>query len=129
VFTGNVIYPNGYTCLWLTQANNCNVSHNTFTTWYTGEIQIEGNMNSVFANNITAALANGAWAADPQGRNGQYGLVRISGNDNVMDDNIIMSWQPVNDVRVGIATGSRNVLRISISAPTTARTRYLRMGR
>lgn len=111
VFTGNAVFPDGYTCLWLTQANNCNVSYNFFTSPYTGAIQVEGDMNSVIGNNITATLVGGNWQPDPKGRTASYGLIRIAGNDNVLADTAILSWQPVNDTRVHCVSGSRNVFR------------------
>jgi hypothetical protein len=68
-------------------------------------------MNTLSSNNISAVLAGGVWLGDPRGRDGLYGLVRITGNDNVFALNTIMSWQPVNDVRVNVVSGDRNMLR------------------
>jgi hypothetical protein len=110
-FTANVIEPDGYTSLWLHGVDNCNITGNTITTWYTGAIIVEGNMNTLSSNNISAVLAGGAWLSDPRGRDGLYGLVRISGNDNVFATNTLMSWQPVNDVRINVVSGDRNTLR------------------
>ena len=74
-FTGNVIMPDGYTCLWLRGSDNCNISGNNITTWYTGAIEVEGNMNSLIANNISAVQVNSQWLADPRTRDGLYGLI------------------------------------------------------
>ena len=111
VFTGNAIFPDGYTCVSLMQATNCNVSYNFFTSPYTGAILIDGSMNSFIGNNVTAVLVNGNWQTDPKARTASYGLIRISGNDNVMADTSILSWQPVNDTRVHCVSGSRNMFR------------------
>lgn len=122
VFTGNVIFPDGYAGLWLTDCHNCNVSGNTITNWYTGLVQIEGNMNSITDNNISAVLAGPGWPSDPRARDGLYGLVKITGNDNVCAANTIMSWQPAGDTRVHIAAGDRNVLRnLTIGANASGR--------
>jgi hypothetical protein len=110
-FTGNTISPDGRTSLRLSNAHNCNVSGNTITTYFTGCIEITGNMNTFSGNNISAVTVGGNWVADPAGRNGSYGLVRIAGNDNVFASSSIMSWQPVNDTRMNIVSGDRNVLR------------------
>ena len=122
VFTGNVIFPDGYTGLWLSDCHNCNVSANTITSWYSGLVQIEGHMNSITDNNISGVLLGGSWPADPRGRDGSYGLIRISGNDNVCAGNTIMSWQPVGDTRVYVRSGERNVLRnLTIGANASTR--------
>ncbi len=110
-FTVNVISPYGKTSLKLNNAHSCNVSGNTITTYFTGCIEITGNMNIFSANNISAVLVNGNWLSDPAGRNGTHGLVRIAGNDNVFTSSSIFSWQPVNDTRVHVVSGDRNVLR------------------
>jgi hypothetical protein len=121
VFNGNVIFPDGYTGLWLTDCHTCVITANTITNWYTGVVQIEGNMNRLSDNNISAVIP-GTWPADPRGRDGLYGLVRITGNDNVFESSIIMSWQPNGDCRVHIAAGDRNVLRnLTIGANPSAR--------
>ena len=110
-FTGNVIMPDGYTSLWIRGSDNCNISGNIITTWYAGCIEVQGNMNSITGNNISAVLVNGNWLADPRGRDSLYGLIRIAGNDNVCATNTIMSWQPVNDIRVNVLSGDRTTLR------------------
>lgn len=107
-FTGNVIFPDGYTGLWMTQASNNQISGNIISGWFTGLIIIEGNMNSIVGNNIQATTLNGSWPADPRGRDGFWGLIRLLGNDNMLASNIIMSWQPENHTRVHVAQGSRN---------------------
>jgi hypothetical protein len=122
IFNGNVIFPDGYAGLWLTDSHGCVITANTFTNWYTGLVQIEGNMNRLSDNNITAVTTGALWPADPRGRDGLYGLVRITGNDNVFESSIMMSWQPVGNCRVHIAAGDRNVLRnLTIGANTSAR--------
>ena len=110
-FSGNLIMPDGYTCLWLRGCDNCNVTGNVIETWYTGAIEIEGNMNSITANNLSAVWVGGNWLPDPRGRDGLYGLVRIAGNDTACATNTIMSWQPVNDIRINVLSGDRTTLR------------------
>lgn len=110
-FTSNSITPDGRTSLRLSNAHACNVSGNTILTYFTGCIEVIGNMNTFSGNNITAAQIGGNWAADPAGRDGSWGLVRIAGNDNQFASASIMSWQPVNNTRVNVVSGDRNVLR------------------
>jgi parallel beta-helix repeat protein len=110
-FTGNVIMPDGAVGLHLANAHNCNISGNTITAWYTGAIEVRGNMNSISGNNISAVQVNGQWLPDPRGRDGLWGLIRIEGNDNTLTGNQIMSWQPDGHVRVNVVSGHRNVLR------------------
>ena len=111
IFSGNVIFPDGYAGLWLTDAHACTVTDNTITGWYTGLVQVEGNMNLLVNNNITAVLNGSSWPTDPRGRDGLYGLVRISGNDNVCASSVLTSWQPENHCRVHCASGDRNTFR------------------
>lgn len=132
LFSGNVIFPDGNTGILLTQAENCNLTQNTMTGWFTGLVQIDGNMNT-FTNNFVSGVLNpaGNWPADPLGRSNTYGLVRVSGNDNTIGTCGILSWQPANDVRVRDNSGDRNVFRdlwiaayasnrkIYVSNPTT----------
>jgi parallel beta-helix repeat protein len=110
-FTGNIIMPDGGVGLLLSNAHNCNISGNTITSWYTGAIEIKGNMNSISGNNISAVHVDGSWRPDPKGRDGFWGLVRIEGNDNNLISNQIMSWQPEGHVRVNVVSGHNNVLR------------------
>ena len=110
-FTGNVIVPDGYTCVWLNGSDNCNIAGNTITTWYTGAIVVQGNMNTVVGNNLKADLVNSSWLPDPHGRDGLYGLIFVSGNDNLIASDALFSWQPINDTRVNINSGDRNILR------------------
>lgn len=129
VFTGNNVFPDGHTVLWLTASNNCNVSHNMFTSWYTGMIQIEGNMNLFSHNTLTAVLLNGAWLPDPRGRDGFYGMVRVSGNDNVCESSTLYSWQPEGDCRIHCASGDRNVFRnLDIGALGSSRKIFVNGG-
>lgn len=111
IFTGNNVFPDGHTGLWLTNSNNCNISHNIFTGVYTGMVQIEGNMNMISRNTLTAVEPGGVWPPDPRGRDGLYGFIRVTGNDNVLESNTLFSWQPQGDCRIHIAAGERNVLR------------------
>ena len=113
LFTGNEVFADGYAGLWLTSSSGCNISHNTMYNFYTGLLQIEGDRNLVSQNNISAILTtgSGAWAADPRGRDGLYGLIRITGSDNLLCDSAIISWQPEGDCRVHIAAGDRNTIR------------------
>lgn len=111
VFTGNNVFPDGHTGLRFTNSHACLVSHNTFTGWYTGMVQVEGNMNLFAHNTLTAVPRNGSWPTDPLGRDGFYGFIRISGNDNVMDSSTLFSWQPENNCRVHCAAGERNTFR------------------
>jgi parallel beta-helix repeat protein len=126
VFHGNVIFPDGYTGLWLTDSHGCAIVGNTITGTFTGLVQIEGNMNRLSENNITAVTVGGAWLADPRGRDGLYGLVRILGNDNVFASSVIMSWQPEGDCRVHCGAGDRNTFRnLTIGANASARRIFL----
>jgi hypothetical protein len=141
IFSGNVIFPDANTGLFLTQSESCNISHNTITGWFTGLVQIEGNMNTFTNNNVTAVLEpGGSWPADPLGRDDQYGLIRISGNDNTVSSSIVMSWQPANHVRVRNHSGDRNLFRnlyiaangsnrkIFVNSPSTTWTRITLSG-
>lgn len=112
IFTGNVIFPDADTGLALTGADTCNVSHNTITGWFTGLVQIEGNMNTFTSNFVSGVLTpGGSWPTDPLGRDGWYGLIRVSGNDNTVASSSVLSWQPVNHVRVRNHSGARNTFR------------------
>lgn len=109
--TGNIFMPDGGVGVLLSDAHNCNISGNTITSWYTGAVEVKGNMNSLSGNNISAVHKDGHWLPDPRGRDGFWGLVRIEGNDNNLISNQIMSWQPEGDVRVNVVSGHSNVLR------------------
>ncbi len=111
VFTGNNVFPDGHTGLRLTNSHGCLVSHNTFTGWYTGMIELGGNMNLFAHNTLTAVQRDGAWPADPLGRDGFHGFVRVSGNDNTLDSSTLFSWQPENDCRIHCTAGERNTFR------------------
>ena len=110
-FSSNIISPDGFTALQLRNAHACNISGNSITAWYTGAVEIDGNMNLISGNNITAVQVNGGWLPDPRGRDGLWGLVRIRGNDNSFTSSSIMSWQPENNIRVNVVSGERNTLR------------------
>ena len=43
-FSANIIAPDGHTALRLRNAHNCSISGNSITTWYTGAVEIDGNM-------------------------------------------------------------------------------------
>ena len=126
MFSGNEIFGDGYTNLWLNESNNCNVTHNTMYSWYTGLMLVTGNMNLIAHNNISGVVrTDGSWASDPRGRNGDYGLIRIAGNDNSLCDLSILSWQPAGDIRVNVLSGERNAFRnLWIGALTSARKIY-----
>lgn len=111
VFSGNIIAPDGHTALQLRNAHSCNLSGNSITTWYAGGIEVEGNMNCLTGNSISALQVNGQWVPDPRGRDGLWGLIRIRGNDNSVTSSSIVSWQPENDIRVNMVSGERNILR------------------
>ena len=141
MFTGNGIFADGHTGILLKTCDNCNVSHNTVTGWFTGLVQVEGNMNTLVNNNITGVLdKQGNWPADPQGRDDQFGLVRVTGNDNLVASSVVMSWQPVNHVRIRNHSGDRNVFRnlyiaanastrkIFVNAAATTATRITHCG-
>lgn len=127
VFTGNTVFPDGYTGLFMTETHSSSVTHNTFTGWYTGVVVVEGNMNSLTDNAISGVLQGGGWPADPKGRDGLYGLIRIVGNDNVFASSSVISWQPDNDARVHVVSGNRNVLR-SIYIGAHSSPRRIRIG-
>ena len=110
-FVNNSITPDGRTSLRLSNAHACNVTGNNILTIFTGCIEITGNMNVFSGNNITAALSGGSWAGDPAGRDGLWGLIRINGNDNLFSNSNILSWQPVNDIRLNVVGGARTILR------------------
>ena len=110
-FAGNVIMPDGAVGLWLHASDSCNISGNIITSWYTGCIEVEGNMNSFSGNNITAVKVNDVWVPDPRGRDGLWGLIRIRGNDNAFTSSSIISWQPENDIRVNVINGGSTTLR------------------
>lgn len=110
-FCANIISPDGHTALQLRNAHNCNVSGNTISSWYTGAVEIDGNMNSFSGNHVSAVLVNGQWVPDPRGRDGLWGLIRITGNDNSVTSGSILSWQPENHIRVNVVSGERATLR------------------
>jgi hypothetical protein len=111
-FTGNNVFPDGYTALFITNGHHCTITDNTFTNWYAGIIQIEGNMNLLAHNQINAVRGHdGNWPNDPRARDDMFGIIRIAGNDNVLASNTIFSWQPDGHTRVHVAAGERNVLR------------------
>ena len=110
-FSSNIISPDGHTALQLRNAHNCNLSGNSIRTWYTGAVEIDGNMNCLSGNQLSAVQVNGQWLPDPRGRDGLWGLVRIAGNDNSITAGSILSWQPENDIRVNVTGGERTTLR------------------
>lgn len=111
-FTGNNVFPDGYTALFITDGHHNTITDNIFTNWYVGIIQIEGNSNLLAHNQINAVPTHaGHWPHDPRGRDDMYGIVRIIGNDNVLASNTIISWQPDGHTRVHVAAGDRNVIR------------------
>ena len=129
VFTGNNVFPDGHTGLRLANSHACLVSHNAFTGWYTGMVQLEGNMNLFAHNTLTAVPRGGSWPTDPLGRDGSHGFVRISGNDNVMESSTLFSWQPENDCRIHCASGERNTFRnLDIGALGSSRKIYTNGG-
>lgn len=110
-FSSNIVSPDGYTALQLRNAHNCNISGNSISSWYTGAIEIDGNMNCFSGNHLSAVQLNGQWLPDPRSRDGLWGLVRIRGNDNSVTSGSILSWQPENDIRVNVVSGERTTLR------------------
>jgi len=107
-FTGNTIFPDGRVGLFLGNCHQCNIASNTISGKFTGLIDIRGNMNTLTNNGIFAERRDGEWPADPAGRDGLWGLIRIEGNDNMVSSNNIISWQPENDTRLHIVGGERN---------------------
>lgn len=129
VFTGNNVFPDGHTCLRLTGSNSCSVSHNTFTSWYTGAVEIQGDMNLFAHNALSAVPRGGSWPADPLGRDGLHGFVRVAGNDNVIGSCTLHSWQPEGDCRIHCAAGERNVFRdLDIGALGSSRKLFVNGG-
>lgn len=110
-FTGNIISPDASTALSIRNSSHCNISGNTIQTWYTGAIELEGDMNSLSGNTIIAERVNGTWLTDPKNRDGHHGLIRIRGNDNLVTTSNITSGQPEGDIRVNVVSGARNTLR------------------
>ena len=129
-FTGNNVFPDGHTALFITDGHHNTITNNIFTNWYAGIIQIEGNMNLLAHNQINAVRGHdGQWPNDPKGRDDMFGIVRISGNDNVLASNTILSWQPDGHTRVHVAAGDRNVLRnLYIGAAPSHRRIFVNSG-
>ena len=88
------------------QSQYCTVSNCLISGWYTGLIDVQGDHNTLLGDSISAIdQGQRGWPPDPLGRDGSYGLIRISGVGNSFQASSIVSSQPTNDVRVHCAAG------------------------
>ncbi len=109
LFTNNHIYPDGSKNLVLTNSERVNISNNNFKSYYVGILDVEGNNNLVNGNIfwLVGALDN-----QLLGHDGDYGIIRIAGNSNMLTSNTITcEWNNVveNPVTVYSVQGTGNL--------------------
>lgn len=108
---GNNIYPDGHVCLEAKGAYNCTFTGNNIQSYYTGAVIIKGEGN-LFSGKVEARRKKEGetyvWDQDPIGRDGNYGLIHVDGNDNHITASSINSDQPETDTRILIMGGNGN---------------------
>jgi hypothetical protein len=109
---GNNIYPDGHVCLEAKDAYNCTFTGNNIQSYYTGAVIIKGEGN-LFSGKVEARRCKQEdgtykWLEDPIGRDGDYGLIHVDGNDNHITALTINSAQPENHTRILIMGGNGN---------------------
>lgn len=109
LFTNNHIYPDGSKNLVLTNSERVNISNNNFKSYYVGILDVEGNNNLVNGNIfwLVGALDN-----QLLGHDGDYGIIRIAGNSNMLTSNTITcEWNNAvkNPVTVCSVQGTGNL--------------------
>ena len=102
----NQIYPDGKSCVYMEACDNADISGNNLKSYYVGALDIKGNNNRITGNLIWLADAVPGQLID---KSSDYGVVRISGNDNkCIANTIVCDWAVDNPVTVRVADGERN---------------------
>lgn len=102
----NQIYPDGKSCVYMDACNNAEICDNNLKSYYVGALDIKGNANTISGNLIWLANAISGQLID---KSSDYGVLRISGNDNkCIVNTIICDWAVDNPVTVRVLDGERN---------------------
>lgn len=110
-FTGNHVYPDGDINL---EMNNCkynNISSNNFQSYYVGMIEMNGGSNNLLSSNVFWMRLPGDAQRQLRGKENTHGVIRVSGNNNLVSNNTIdCDWANPNNNPVTITSyaGSGN---------------------
>jgi hypothetical protein len=104
------LFPNGASAIVLRDASYDMVSNCVISGFFTGLIDIQGDYNALLNDSVSAIKPGADWPADPNGRAGDWGLVRIAGNQNTFTSSTVYSDQPTDSIRVKCVSGTGNRL-------------------
>lgn len=126
IFTSNHVYPDGDVNL---QMNNCsygNVSANNFQSYYLGIIELNDGSNNMISSNIIWMRSS---SNQLRGKANDYGVIRISGNSNMISNNSITSnWVNAanNPVTIRSVSGTSNgYYNLKVSDVSSSRVLYV----
>ena len=107
-FTRNQVYPDGKSNLLMVNCDDAEITNNNFASYYTAIIDLEGDDNLIEDNMIALT---GAVGHQLLGKPANYGVVRISGDNNRFATNSVKcEWSSGNAVTVRATEGKGNVL-------------------
>lgn len=108
-FRKNQVYPDGVNNLVLENCEKAEVYSNNFKSYYVGIVEVSGKQNHIYNNLI---WLTGASEGQFRGNNIDYGVVRVSGEDNLFEqNNISCEWfaaAAAQAVTVNATTGTGN---------------------
>ena len=108
-FRRNQVYPDGVNNLVLENCEKAEVYSNNFKSYYVGIVEVSGKQNHIYNNLI---WLTGASEGQFRGNNIDYGVVRVSGEDNLFEqNNISCEWfaaAAAQAVTVNATTGTGN---------------------
>lgn len=108
-FRKNQVYPDGVNNLVLENCEKAEVYSNNFKSYYVGIVEVSGKQNHIYNNLI---WLTGAIEGQFRGNNINHGVVRVSGEDNLFEqNNITCEWlaaAAAQAVTVNATTGTGN---------------------
>lgn len=108
LFRKNQVYPDGVNNLVLDNCEESEVYSNNFKSYYIGIVEVSGHKNHIYNNII---WLTGAIDGQFMGKNTNHGVVRVSGNDNLFEQNTITcEWSGAGSqaVTVNATSGTGN---------------------
>lgn len=128
-FTGNQVYPDGDVNLQLNNSSYVNVSSNNFQSYYVGMIESTNSDYNLISSNVFWLRIPSVPARQLRGLTNDYGVVRISGNGNLLSANTMTcNWSNpnTNPVTIRSLSGTANSFQgIKISDISSSRVLYV----
>ncbi len=111
LMSGNHIYPDGDINLQMTDCNYNNISSNNFQSYYIGIIEVNDGSYNLLSDNMIWMRRPDEATRQMRGKDKDYGVVRISGNQNMFSNSSVnCDWADATGDPVSIrsVSGTKN---------------------